>query len=205
MKGNLDRYILIMVIILFAVLLGLYAKDTLKKKNKLNFSNEVVEKIEGYDYSIKNNSPDLYKEKFLELKDILTSANIDEEKYVKLIAELFIIDFYTLDSKVNNNDIGGIDFVLPSIRDNFILKSNETLYKYVENSIYGEKKEMLPVVKEVTISSIKNVNYTYENKIDKDAYEIKLNWIYEEDLGYESAKTLYFVHQENKLYLVEMS
>lgn len=200
MKKNYDRLVIILIIIVFIFLLGLYVKDTLKVK-KQN-TNEVVEKIESYNYTLKSNSSSYYKEKFLELKDILEN-NKSEEEYAKVLAQLFIIDFYTLDGKISNTDIGGIDFVLPSIKDNFSLKANETIYKYIENTTYGKNTE-LPIVSEVQISNIKNVTYTYNNEVDKSSYEIKVKINYQKDLGYEKEKTLYFVHSDNKLFLVEM-
>lgn len=203
MKKNYDRWLIIIIIVTFIVLLGLYAKNTIKAKNIQNTNNEVVEKIEGYNYSVKSNSSDLYKRKFSELKSILEDSK-DEEKYVKLLAELFIIDFYTLDGKANNNDIGGLDFVLPDIKENFMLKANETIYKYIENTTYGENNAELPIVNETEIVDLKNISYKYNKTIDKKAYEIKVKFNYEKDLGYEKEKTLYFVHNDNKLFLVEI-
>lgn len=203
MKKNYDRFLIILLILVFIVLLGLYIKDTLKTKKSTNINNDVVEKIENYDYSLKNNSSELYKKTFANLKEVL-EGNKDEEEYAKLVAQLFIIDFYTLDGKISNNDVGGLDFVLSEIKDNFILKANETMYKYVENTTYGEKKDELPIVSEVEVVDLKNVSYTYNKTTDKKAYEIKVKFDYKKDLGYEKEKTLYFVHSDNLLFLVEM-
>ena len=203
MKKNEDRYFLILIIIILIILIAFYVKDTLKSRQNDKVEVAVTETIESYGYKLKSNKSELFKSKFNELKDIL-SNNYDEEEYVKLISEMFIIDFYTLDKKISNTDIGGIDFVYSGIKENFSLKATETVYKYVENNLYGNNDLELPVVDEVIITNIKNVTYNYGNNTDKNAYEISIEWKYETDLGYDTEKTLYFVHENNKLSLVEM-
>lgn len=204
MKKNIDRYILILIIIVLIVAILFYAKDALKGKTNNNDNVSVTETIENYGYKLKSNKSNLYKSKFNTLKELLVTE-YNEEDYLKLISEMFIIDFYTLDGKISNTDIGGIDFVYSSIKDNFSLKATNTLYKYVENKLYGNKDFEFPVVKEVTITAIQKITYTYENNVDKKAYQVNIEWNYEKDLGYETTKILYFVHEQNKLSLVEMS
>lgn len=204
MKKNKDRLFLILIIIILLILLFFYVKDTLKRENKVASDASITETIESFGYKSKSNKSELFKSKFNELKVLLSTNDYDEEEYVELISELFIIDFYTLDKKISNTDIGGIDFVYSSIKDNFSLKATETIYKYVENNLYGNNEFELPIVSEVTITNLKNVTYSYENNTDKKAYEISIEWKYEKDLGYDTNKTLYFVHENNKLSLVEM-
>lgn len=204
MKKNKDRLFLILIIIILIILIFFYVKDTLKGKNNNTVDVSITETIDNFGYKLKSNKSELFKSKFNELKILLSTNDYDEEEYVKLISELFIIDFYTLDKKVSNTDIGGIDFVYSSIKDNFSLKATETIYKYVENSLYGNDDLELPIVSEVVITNIKNITYKYENNTDKEAYEISVEWNYKKDLGYDTKKTLYFVHENNKLSLVEM-
>lgn len=204
MKRNLDRYILIAVIVIFIVLIFFYVKDTLKTNKTNEIEVTVSETIENYNYKLKSNKSSLYKNKFNELKVLLESNNFDEEDYLKLISELFIIDFYTLHGKISNTDIGGTDFIHSSIKDNFELKATDTMYKYIENNLYGNNNQELPIVKEVTIENIKTVTYNYNNNTDENAYEVSLSWTYEKDLEYETEKTLYFVHEDKKLALVEI-
>ena len=155
MKKNKDRYFLILIIIVLIVLILFYVKDALKKENNNNVINvSVTETIESYDYTLKSNKSELYKTKFNELKNLLVTEYLEED-YLKLISEMFIIDFYTLDGKISNTDIGGIDFVYKNIKDNFSLKATETIYKYVENNLYSNHNLEFPIVKEVTVTDIK--------------------------------------------------
>jgi hypothetical protein len=110
----------------------------------------------------------------------------------------------TLNNKMSNSDIGGLEFVNPIIIDNFKLKAKDTIYKYVENNIYGNRSEELPIVKNVTIENIVKTSYKYNQTVDAKAYQIKVKIGYNKDLGYDTNKTLYFVHEESKLSLVEM-
>ena len=65
---------------------------------------------------------------------------------------------FTLANKVSNTDVGGIQFVHEPFQDDFILIAKETLYSHVENNIYGNRKQELPIVREVTIRSIETKN-----------------------------------------------
>ncbi|MGN1000498.1 MAG: hypothetical protein ACI4OG_01005 [Bacilli bacterium] len=166
---------------------------------------KVVSKIDGYNYNLYDNQTKNYKELFEELNDLLTSDSVDEEKYVELISKMFIIDFYTLDNKLTNLNIGGVDFVHSSIVSNFKEKANDTIYKYVKSNIYGDRKQELPIVDEVTVENIEQKAFKYDDTSDSKAYYVKVKWTYKKDLGYEENKTLIFVHEDKKLSLVEMS
>ena len=118
---------------------------------------------------------------------------------------MFILDFYTLDDKLANTDVGGIDFVHTDAKTNFLEKSEDTVYKYVENDIYGTRNQDLPEVKNVSIDNIENIEYTIgTNYTDESAYQVEVSIEYIEDMGYPTTATLTFVHEDNKLSLVEV-
>lgn len=203
MKKNTIRYILLLAILILIFLLGQYAL-TIFKENKKNTSNIlVVDEIKDYGYSLNNKDTDLYKTTFNELKTIL-NGNKDEIKYAEAISKLFIIDFYTLDNKINNSDIGGLEFVNPIIVENFKLKAKDTIYKYIESNIYGNRKQELPIVKNISIVETNKTSYKYNQITDTKAYQIKIKIEYSKDLGYDTLKTLYLVHEGSKLSLIEM-
>lgn len=205
MEKNVDRYILLIIIFIITTLLFLYVKDTLKNKTKKsNTDIKISDTIEVYNYKLKSNKSELYKSKFNQLKVLLETEEFNEEEYLKLLSELFVIDFYTLDGKISNTDIGGTDFIHSTIKENFELKATDTLYKYIENNLYGNSTQELPIVKEVTINNIKKVKYKYNDTTDENAYAVTVVWTYVKDLGYEKEKTLYFVHENKKLSLVEI-
>jgi hypothetical protein len=100
-------------------------------------------------------------------------------------------------------DIGGVQFLYPSIKDNFILKASDTMYKYIESNINGDRDQELPIVKETTVDNITNESYTYGDITDENAYKIDISWVYEEDLGYQNQATLIVVREEEQLYIIE--
>jgi hypothetical protein len=103
-KLNLKRIaILITTVLIFFALLIFIASLINRPKNS-----EVVDEIENYGYTIKENASSYYKELFSKLKDAIVE---DETEYAKLVGQLFLTDFYTLDNKINKNDIGGVEFV----------------------------------------------------------------------------------------------
>lgn len=163
--------------------------------------------IQGYDYELNDIDGQLVNDMFYELDEVLKEEEIDEEKYVELISKMFIIKFFTLENKLSNSDIGGVEFVDPLIKENFILKATNTLYKYIEVDIFGERTQQLPVVSSVEILSIENekISYDEDRYYDNDGFVVEVTWEYEEDLGYQTNATLKFVHNDHKIDLVEIS
>ena len=160
--------------------------------------------IEEYGYTLSDNQPEIYKKYFKELKSVLSNGEVDEDKYLELISKMFIIDLYSLDTKIDKNDIGGVEFVYSDALDNYKAKMADSLYLYVESNLYGKRKQKLPVVEDVSIEDVKNVSYYYAKKSDDNAYQVKVEWDYVKDLGYETEAVLYFIHDGNKLSLVEI-
>ncbi len=166
---------------------------------------EVLKSIDKYGYHLKDNKDKKYKAMFEELEDILTADDISDEEYVKKIAEMFIYDFYSLDDKSAKTDIGGVEFVLPASLENFLVNAEDTYYKYVESNIYNERKQDLPMVDTVTVSSATETEYVY-NAQKYSAYEVKVTWTYTDEKfsSYQSEATLTFVKDDIKYYLAEL-
>lgn len=163
----------------------------------------VVSKMDDYPYYVNSNATRLYKKYYKMLEEELKDSKVDEEEYVKLIAQLFSIDFYTLSNKLTNQDIGGIQFVSPSLQEKFSIEAKNTVYKYVENNITGKRNQELPEVKKVNISDIQNVSYEKNNFSDSSAFQVLVELEYVTDLDYPKSLKLFFVHEDNKLVLVE--
>ena len=199
------KFIKKIVFLLFVVVLGivLFNFYTAKKNN----ANKKQEKdcISNYGYHLYSNSTKNYESLFFELKKVLSSDLIDEEKYVSIISKMFIIDFYTLNNKISNFDIGGVDFLHDSIAENFKLKAKETIYKYVKNDIYGRRNQQLPEVNEVIISDIITKPLNNGDYKDNNAYYVTVNWTYQKDLGYDTSKSMIFIHDGNKLSLISIT
>ncbi len=197
------KVILIIAIILIVAGLGFLAYESLQPKNVRTAT--VENEIEEYGYTLKSTRNDRYKEMFQELKDILSEDPVDEEAYLEQVSKMFIMDFYTLNDKLANTDVGGIDFVHTNAKTNFLEKAEDTVYKYVESDIYGTRVQELPEVTDVTVEKIENIEYTIGTDVtDDNAYQVEVSLKYKEDMDYPTKATLIFVHEDNKLSLVEV-
>lgn len=169
----------------------------------------VIDQISNYEYVLKNIDNKVYKENYEELKKLLEDeTRVDEDIYIKLISKLFIIDFYTLNNKVTNQDIGGVQFIHSNLKQSFIDNASSGVYKYIKNNINGNRKQELPEVSDVEIISVNKIKYKNKNTDynDNDAFEVKVKINYKKDLGYTNNETLIFIHEnENKLSLIEVN
>jgi len=194
--------ILVLLFILLGVLVFLHfygGKDKVKEV-------KIVNQIEKYGYKLKDTKTSKYKKMFEELKKILNEKEFDEEKYVSKISEMFIYDFYSLNDKTAKTDIGGVDFVYSGVLQNFLLNAEDTYYKYVENNIYGNRNQSLPTVDKIEVKEVKQEAFAYGDKTDDKAYKVSVEWSYTdtEFSKYQTSATLVFIHDENKLCLVEL-
>ena len=197
------KVILVLAIILIIAGLAFLAYESFKPKATKTAT--VENEIEEYGYTLKSTRNDRYKKMFQELQDILSKKKVDEEAYVEQISKMFIMDFYTLNDKLANTDVGGIDFIHTNAKTNFLEKAEDTVYKYVENDIYGNREQQLPEVTEVTVEKVENIEYTIGTDFtDDNAYQVEVSLKYKEDMDYPTKATLIFVHEDNKLSLVEM-
>lgn len=205
LKKSIKHLILILVIIAILVV-GYFVVPKLLPKEKEVTEAKIINTIEEYGYVLKDSKSKNYQELFKELSKILTAEQVDEKAYVSKITEMFIVDFYSLADKSAKTDIGGVDLVHPAILSNFLDNAENTFYKYVESNIYSNRNQKLPEVSTVTVESVENTTYTYGQTTDENAYLVKVSWTYtdEEFADYQKNATLIFVHQENKLYLVEL-
>lgn len=190
---------LFLLIIIFTYSLGGIIYIKLTKENTTPIITE-IDSIEEYQYKLNSNASDYYKEEFEKLKENLKETK-DEEEYIKSICKLYIIDLYTLDTKINKYDIS-TEFIYPQIIENYKLNLQDTLYKYLEEKTLNERKQELPIVSNVNIDKIEDSTYTLnDNKISSK--KVSLNWTYEKDLGYETSGTITLIKQDNYYYIVE--
>ena len=207
---RLKKKIRVLLLILLLIILGVVGYQIYRTygNSKTNPVEEVkvINQIEKYGYSLKENKPSKYKEKFKELEEILNTEEIEEEKYVSKISEMFIYDFYSLSDKTAKTDIGGVDFIYHEILDNFLQNAQNTYYKYIESNIYNNRKQSLPTVSDVTIDSVEKTSFTYGNQTDSNAYKVSASWSYTDSKfsNYQKQATLIFIHKDNILYLVEL-
>ena len=214
------KVLITLIIITILLIIGLLAY---KYFNNDKQEVKVIKKIPGYDYQLKENATSLYKDEFENLDKILSKSNVNYEDYAKQIAKLFIIDFYTLDNKLSKNDIGGTEFIMDDMKDNFIEQARSTFYKYLEVKSKKRKQE-LPKVSEINDVKLENTTFTITNEYSEtttttaksktrtttakgrevDAYKVTISWDYKEDLDYEKEAKMIIVKEGKKLYIVEM-
>lgn len=196
----------ITLITLFVLIIGIIVVFLFMNQGKKKEAQEVkvINEISEYGYQLKETQSKVYQELFHDLVDVLREEKVDEEKYAEIISKLFIMDLYTLSNKVAKTDIGGVEFVHSDEKNDFIEKAMDTIYKYVESNVYGERKQDLPTVKQVTVTSIEQTSFEYHNTKDTNAYQVKVTFDYEKDMGYETEATLILVHEDQKLSIVEM-
>ena len=201
--------IFILVIVLVMALVGVLLSILLKKpETKPEGTKQTLSALDKYGYTLDDKDTKLYKEEFEKLKTNLESSNIDFDAYAESIAKLFIIDFYSLDNKLNKYDVGGVEFVFPDYRETFKIKAQDTIYNYLEDNTKGNRKGTLPIVDSVTITSNEKSTFTYTPGGDKtkkkeyDSYEIKYTNTYNISQGYDTAGEIDIIKDGEFLYIV---
>ena len=203
-KNKLFYFIMFILIAIVLIVTGYKAYQEFFNKNKQEeiIVKEELDNIELFGYTLDDYDTKLYTEYFNELKEILKDEEIDYEEYAKSIVKLFVSDFYSLDAKMTSSDFGGLEFIHPDLKENFMLNAGDTIYNHVKTNLDGKRNQDLPMVKSVTIEDVKEDTYTYNDK-EYDSYKVSAKWEYEKDLGYENNGTFILIKDENKLYIVE--
>ena len=188
-KKKITIFMIIILLIISAAIVPIVLLNNGKEKES-TIKVKSVDKIEGYDYTLNNNATKYYKSLFKELKEVLEADKVDEDKYANIVTKIFVADFYNLDNKINKNDIGGVQFVYKPFREDFKKLATDSIYKSIENNLYGDRKQELPVVTNVSTDKQDNKKFTYDNKSDEKAYNIDFKIEYQKDLGYQTDGTV---------------
>lgn len=206
LKKSVKKFLIIVVVILLLVVLayGGYRVYSKLFKSPGQTKVEVVNEIKKYGYSLEKDAPKLYKNLFEQLDKELAKEEINEDEYAKLVAQMIVLDFYNIDNKISKNDVGGVQFVLQEYQENFVLEASNTVYKYVEHNIYGDREQELPIVKNVSVKEFRTGSYKYNDITDSKAYVVTVNVEYEKDLGYPTEVVVKMLHKDNKLQVFYM-
>ena len=205
--NNKTKKILVIVLILVAILsFGfVYYKITHKESPKIDEVKKEDEiQTKEFDYTLYDNKSDLYKEYFGQLKEELLKDEVNDEEYAKIISKLFVVDFYSLSDKVTSTDVGGLDFIYENIKENFLLKATDTMYKNIQSNVYGDRKQDLPKITGVEVKTIAPKIVTIGDLTDQNGYTSTVSITYAKDMGYPKEVTLTLVHVLKKLYIVEV-
>lgn len=199
MKKNKKVLALLILIgvILFGYLIFRVRNDFFKKQDKT-----VVDSIGLYGYTLEKTDTKLYENYFKELSKILNEKTIDYEKYAEYLSKLFIVDTFTLNNKLASTDIGGTEFIHPDLKENFKENMGNNMYRNIEVNLDGKRQQELPIVKDVTIDTIKEDKAKYNGK-EYDGYIIKASIEYEKDLGYQTEIELTLIKDDKILYIIK--
>lgn len=191
----------ILIIIVVIIILGIVVFFQTRPKLQVV---TVSSQIDDYNYYLESNATKLYVKYYNNLKEELVDKKIDEEEYAKLVASLFVIDYYTLNNKVTNKDIGGVQFIHSELQDKFINESANTIYKYINNNLYGNRKQKLPEVSNIDIVKVENIKYKSGNYKDDSGYLVTVKIQYIKDYEYPKEVSISLIHEDNKLVIVEV-
>ena len=155
------------------------------------------ESLKEYGYSLNDKDSKYFKSEYEELKNILKKDEIEEKEYATKVARLFVIDFYTLSTKINKYDIGGNEFFYTDKKAMFEQKAMDTMYSSLQDNTYGDRKQELPEIKSVETVSTEETTYLL-NDTKVDAYLVKLKMTYAKSLGYDDEASV-IICKENGL------
>lgn len=195
------KVILIVLFVLILAFLALLIGYKYYSNNNDTKTYKQEDVIKEYNYTLDDRDSKLMKSKFNELKSVLKKDSIDYKEYAKLLAELYVIDIFTMNNKINKYDTPSLEYILDDNKDNFSNNITDTLYKYMLDDSDGLREQELPSVKEINYISTEDFNYTYKD-VSYNGYKIMLEWTYEKDYGYDTSAIVDIINKDNKLYVV---
>lgn len=204
-KINVKR-VLILIILLVLIIVGVvFGINKLTGKKEDVKEIKEVASIDAYGYTLREDATKYYKDLFKKLEKVLNEKEVDEEEYSKLVAQMFIADFFNLDNKISKNDVGGKQFVYSDYQSDFEKFAMDAIYKSVENNVYEDRNQELPIVKEVEVTKVNNTSYKYGDNTDENAYVYNFEISYDNDMGYQTDGSLTLIHNGNKIEVASMS
>lgn len=202
-KGYRTGFVIILVLILAILSTYILSHFVFKPSKKEGFS-KVVDKISKYGYTLDERDSKLMRGKFKELKKVLKNEEVDYNEYAKLIAQMYIIDLYDIDKKVNKYDVPCLEYIYPSEHDKFKKMIKLEFYSQVVDNSDGDRKQELPSIESIEVLSSDSTKIEVNNK-EYDGYVVTLSWEYKKDLGYDKKSEVKLVVDDNKLYVVKHS
>lgn len=196
------KILLIVIIILIIVIIAAIIAFKFLKGSEPAEPVKVVDSIDNFDYTLDDRDTELMKNTYNELKTVLSSDEIDYEKYAEILSKLFVIDLFTMDNKVNRYDVGSTEYVYPDSVDNFKTNVEDTIYKSMENNSDGKRRQDLPEVSSIDNTSVETSTFTIGEE-EHESFVVNINWSYVSDLGYDDNATIILIELNEKLYVVE--
>jgi hypothetical protein len=195
------KIILIIILILLIMSIFLLLGYNYYKGNNDKKTYKQEDSIKSYNYTLDDRDTKLMKDTFKKLKSTLNKEDIDYKEYAILLSELYIIDIFTIDNKINKYDTPSLEYILEDNIENFSNNISDTLYKYLIDNSDNSRKQDLPIVESIKYTNIEESTYTYKD-IEYNGYKVSLNWTYKKDYGYDDSAIIDVINKDNKLYIV---
>lgn len=190
---------IIVILLIFTIGIGVLklfiGSDNNKKPQNVT---SIITSIDEFGYTLDDRDTDYMKTEFKKLEEVISQEEISYEEYAKAIAKLFVIDFYTLNNKINKYDVGSLEYILSDKKDMFKNKAMDTIYGDIIDNTYKDRVQDLPEVTAVEIINYEVTEITL-NKNKVESYKLTMKYTYKKDLGYDKEGTIYLVKNNNKL------
>ena len=186
----------LLVVILIAGGIVVVWNFVFKKDNKEAQSVKELAKLEEYGYTLTDLDSKYFKSEFEALEIILEAESVDEKEYVTQVAKMFVIDLYSLNTKVNKYDIGGGEYYHSTKRAMYEQKVMDTLYSTLLDNTFGDRKQELPEVKSVEVKNVEEDTYEID-KAKHDSYVVELEIAYVKSMGYDEKVTVTLIKEDN--------
>ena len=195
------KILLIIILVLILAFLSLFIGYKLYDNNTDKNAYKQEDSIKEYGYTLDDRDTKLMKDTFKKLKSTLKSDNIDYKEYAKLLSELYVIDIFTIDNKINKYDTPSLEYILEDNKENFSNNITDTLYKYLLDNSDGFREQDLPVVESIEATNIEESTYTYKDT-SYNGYKVNLSWTYKKDYGYDKSAIIDVINKDNRLFIV---
>ncbi len=143
---------IIVILLIFTIGIGVLklfiGSDNNKKPQNVT---SIITSIDEFGYTLDDRDTDYMKTEFKKLEEVISQEEINYEEYAKAIAKLFVIDFYTLNNKINKYDVGSLEYILSDKKDMFKNKAMDTIYGDIIDNTYKDRVQDLPEVTAVEI------------------------------------------------------
>ena len=190
-KSKIKGFLITLLVIALIAGGGFLGWKLLTKEPTKKPAQAIVEldNLKEYDYALTDRDSEYFKKEYEVLKEIVNADDIDMEQYTSQVAKMFVIDLYTMNSKVNKYDIGGVEYYHKDKVEMYENKVIDTLYYTLLDNTYGDRTQELPEVNNVEVLSNTEGTYKLGDNTVK-AYVITLNISYVKDMGYDKEATV---------------
>ena len=191
-KGLLLASVIFLIAFVILYIYGYLQRDKSEITNKVN----ALDSIDKYNYVLNDNVTTYYKDEFHNLKGLE-----NEEDIANQVAKLFVIDLFSINYKVNKYEVTSTQYYYSDKREMFRNKVIDSLYNFVIDNSYNDRKQELPEVKEVNITETKKDTYKLGDE-KRDSYVVKLTISYVKDLGYDTSAKVILVKDNDNMSVV---